>query len=128
MYNTILVTLDTTPTDRAIIEHVKMLAGLLKSRVVLLHVAAGAAALWRGPDAGGEEVEKAQAYLDRVKAEFDAAGIPARDGTCLRRTGHRDHQVGRCQRLRPGGDEHARPPLAGRHGLRHHGHRRAAPA
>ena len=77
MYKTILVTLDATPTDRAIIEHVKKLATLMKSRVVLLHVATGAAAQWHGPNAAGEEVEEGQAYLNGVKAEFDALGIPA---------------------------------------------------
>ena len=41
MYKTILVTLDGTPTDRAIIRHVKELAKLAQSRVVLLHVADG---------------------------------------------------------------------------------------
>jgi nucleotide-binding universal stress UspA family protein len=76
MYKTILVTLDTTATDRAIIEHVKQLAKLAGSRVVLLHVADGAPAKWRGPDAGGEEVEQDQAYLDGIKAEFDALAIP----------------------------------------------------
>jgi nucleotide-binding universal stress UspA family protein len=77
MYKTILVTLETTPTDRAIIDHIKRLAKLMQSRVVLLHVATGAAAKWRGPDAGGEEVTASHAYLDDVKAEFEAAGIPA---------------------------------------------------
>ena len=77
MYHTILVTLDTTPTDRAIIEHIKKLASCLGSRVVLLHVAAGAAAKWLGAEAGGEEVEKSQAYLDGVKAEFEAANVRA---------------------------------------------------
>ncbi len=77
MYKTILVTLEATPTDRAIIEHVKKLAKLMKSRVVLLHVATSAVAQWRGPDAAGEEVEEGQAYLNGVKAEFEAAGIPA---------------------------------------------------
>jgi nucleotide-binding universal stress UspA family protein len=77
MYQTILITLDTTPTDRAIIEHVKRLAACLGSRVVLLHVAAGAAAKWLGAEAGGEEVEKGQAYLNQVKAEFEAAGVQA---------------------------------------------------
>jgi hypothetical protein len=33
MYKTILVTLDGTPTDRAIIEHIKQLAKLAQSRV-----------------------------------------------------------------------------------------------
>ncbi|MGD0897662.1 MAG: universal stress protein [Thermoguttaceae bacterium] len=77
MYKTILVTLDTTPTDRAIIEHVKELAKFMKSRVVLLHVATSAAAQWHGPNAAGEEVEKGQAYLDGVKAEFAAVGVTA---------------------------------------------------
>ena len=44
MYQTILVTLDGTPTDRGIIDHVKNLAQLMHSRVVLLHVADGWAA------------------------------------------------------------------------------------
>jgi nucleotide-binding universal stress UspA family protein len=39
MYQTILVTLDGTATDRAIIEHIKQLAALAGSRLVLLHVA-----------------------------------------------------------------------------------------
>jgi nucleotide-binding universal stress UspA family protein len=77
MYETILVTLEGTPTDRAIIEHVKKLALLMKSRVVLLHVATSAVAQWRGPDAAGEEVSEGQAYLDGVKAEFESCGIPA---------------------------------------------------
>ena len=77
MYKTILVTLDATPTDRAIIEHVKKLAKFMNSRVVLLHVATSAVAQWHGPNAAGEEVEEGQAYLDGVKAEFEALGVPA---------------------------------------------------
>jgi nucleotide-binding universal stress UspA family protein len=78
VYNTILVTLDTTPTDRAIIDHVKQLAARMKSRVVLLHVATGVPAQFHGANAGGEEIEEDQAYLDRVRDEFESAGIPAR--------------------------------------------------
>ena len=51
MYKTILVTLDTTSTDRAIIEHVKALALRLGSSVALLHVATGVSAQFHGPDA-----------------------------------------------------------------------------
>ena len=76
MYKTILVTLDATATDRAIIEHVKKLAKFMKSRVVLLHVATSAVAQWHGPNAAGEEVEEGRAYLDDVRAEFEALGIP----------------------------------------------------
>ncbi len=38
MYEKILVTLDGTSRDRAIIEHVKRLAKFARSRLVLLHV------------------------------------------------------------------------------------------
>ncbi len=57
MYKTILMPLDGTATDRAIIEHIKQLAKVLGSRVVLFHVATSVAAQWHGPEAGGEEVE-----------------------------------------------------------------------
>ena len=77
MYETILVTLDGTPTDRAIIEHVKQLAKLAHSRVVLLHVADGWAARTYGPDAVSPEITEDTAYLERVREEFRAADIPA---------------------------------------------------
>lgn len=77
MYETILVTLDGTPTDRAIIEHVKELAKLANSRLVLLHVADGWAARTYGPDAVSPEISEDNAYLAKVRAEFQSAGIPA---------------------------------------------------
>jgi nucleotide-binding universal stress UspA family protein len=77
MYKTILVTLDGTSTDRAIIEHVKPLAKLAQSRVVLLHVADGWAARTYGPDAVSPEITDDTMYLDRVRAEFQSAAIPA---------------------------------------------------
>src|SRR5437588_11939799 len=75
MYDTILVTLDGTPTDRAIIEHVKQLAKLAHSRLVLLHVADGWAARTYGADAVSLEITEDTAYLESVRAEFEAAGI-----------------------------------------------------
>ena len=78
IYQTILVTLDATPTDRAIIEHIKKLAKFHASQVVLLHVATGVPAKFHGSQAAGEEVEKDQAYLQEVSAEFESEGIPAR--------------------------------------------------
>jgi nucleotide-binding universal stress UspA family protein len=77
MYKTILVTLDGTSTDRAIIEHVKPLAKLAGSRVVVLHVADGWAARTYGPDAVSREILEDTAYLAKVRAEFQAAGISA---------------------------------------------------
>src|ERR1700691_5297696 len=75
MYKIILVTLDGTPTDRAIIEHIKPLAKLAQSRVVLLHVADGWAARTYGPDAISREITEDTAYLKKVRAEFQSAGI-----------------------------------------------------
>jgi len=77
MYKTILVTLDGTPTDRAIIEHIKQLAKLAQSRVVLLHVADGWAARTFGPDAVSPEITEDTAYLNQVRSEFQSTGIPA---------------------------------------------------
>ena len=77
MYATILVPLDGTPTDRAIIEHVKQLARLASSRLVLLHVADGWAARTYGPDAVSPEIAEDSAYLEEVRAEFQASGISA---------------------------------------------------
>jgi nucleotide-binding universal stress UspA family protein len=77
MYKTILVTLDGTPTDQAIIEHVKRLAKFAQSRVILLHVADGWAARTHGADAVSPEIAEDTAYLKKVRAEFQSVGIDA---------------------------------------------------
>jgi nucleotide-binding universal stress UspA family protein len=76
MYDKILVTLDGTPTDRAIIEHVKQLAKLAHSGLVLLHVADGWAARIYGPDAVSPEIREDTAYLESIRAEFLSQDIP----------------------------------------------------
>ena len=76
MYEKILVTLEATPTDRAIIDHVKTLATVMRSQVVLLHVADGWAARTYGSDAISPELTEDQAYLENVRGEFQSAGIP----------------------------------------------------
>ena len=77
MYNTILVTLDNSPSDRVIIEHIKQLATVAGSRLVLLHVADGWAARTYGRDAVSAEVDEDNAYLDKIRREFESLGIPA---------------------------------------------------
>ena len=77
MYETILVTLDGTPSDRAIIEHIKQLAKLAHSHLVLPHVSDGWAARTYGPDAISAEIAEDTAYLEKVRAEFQASGISA---------------------------------------------------
>jgi nucleotide-binding universal stress UspA family protein len=75
MYDKILVTLDGTASDRAIIEHVKQLAKLAQSRLVLLHVADGWAARTYGRDAVSAEIAEDTAYLQKMKAELQGEGI-----------------------------------------------------
>jgi len=77
MYDTILVTLDGTPTDRTIVEHVKKLAKLAQSHLVLLHVADGWAARTYGQDAVSAEIAEDTVYLEKVRSEFQSMGIPA---------------------------------------------------
>ena len=76
MYKKILMTLDATPTDRAIIEHVKPLAKAMHSQVFLLHVADGWAARRFREDAVSPEVTADKEYLAKVQAELTAEGIP----------------------------------------------------
>ena len=75
MYKTILVTLDGTASDRTIIDHIKQLALLLHSRLVLLHVADGWAARTFGADAVSPEITEDREYLAKVQSEFTSAGI-----------------------------------------------------
>jgi len=79
VYHTILVTLDGTPTDRVIIDHVKDLATLMHSRVVLLHVADGWAA--RNMEQlnlrESQEMKDDRAYLERMADELRTAGVKA---------------------------------------------------
>jgi nucleotide-binding universal stress UspA family protein len=77
MWQKILVTLDATPADRTILEHVRPLARQFHSRVVLLHVADGWAARTYGPEAVSREITEDKAYLESVRAELEADGIPA---------------------------------------------------
>jgi len=75
VYKKILVTLDGSPTDRTIVGHVKQLARVLNSQVVLLHVADGWAARRFGPDAVSPEITQDREYLERMQEEFRSSGI-----------------------------------------------------
>jgi nucleotide-binding universal stress UspA family protein len=76
MWRKILVTLDATGADRTILEHVRPLARKFDSHVVLLHVADGWAARTYGPEAVSPEVTEDKAYLESVRKELEAEGIP----------------------------------------------------
>jgi nucleotide-binding universal stress UspA family protein len=78
MYHRILVPLENTRTDRAIIAHVRALALQCRASVVLVHVADGFAArnLAQLDLRESEEMRRDRAYLDSVCEELVAEGLP----------------------------------------------------
>jgi len=79
MYRKILVTLENSRTDEAILSHIEPLARLMQSELVLVHVADGWVArnLNQLNLAESEEMREDRAYLERVRARFVELGIPA---------------------------------------------------
>jgi nucleotide-binding universal stress UspA family protein len=75
MYSKILVTLDATEADNTILDHIKELARLTHSRLVLLHVATGWAARWFGSEAVSPEIQQDRAYLDSIESNLVAEGF-----------------------------------------------------
>lgn len=77
MYRHVLVPLEHSPYDEAILAHVRALATLCGARVTLIHVADGWAA--RNMQAlrlrESEELRSDRDYLDRRAAELAAAGV-----------------------------------------------------
>lgn len=77
MYRTILVPLENSPVDETILAHIRPLARLMNSRLILIHVADGFAA--RNQDQlnleDSEEIRGDRAYLDRRRAELTAEGF-----------------------------------------------------
>jgi nucleotide-binding universal stress UspA family protein len=79
MYQRILVCLENSATDRYIVEHVKELSRVCGASVLLVHVADGWAArnIKQLDLRESEEMREDREYLERVAAEFVAAGVPA---------------------------------------------------
>ena len=79
MYTRILVPLEHSPADQAILRHITGLAKLCASEVILLHVADG----WVARNIEqlnlreSEEMKEDRAYLERVCEELRAAGVEA---------------------------------------------------
>ncbi len=77
MYHTILIPLENSPADQTILDHVRALAKLTGSGLILIHVADGWAA--RNFDqlnlAESEEIREDRAYLERRAAELRAEGF-----------------------------------------------------
>ena len=77
MYQRILVPLENSATDAAIVEHVSALARNCGASLVLIHVADGFAArnLAQLKLRESEEIKKDRAYLDTVTADLTARGF-----------------------------------------------------
>jgi nucleotide-binding universal stress UspA family protein len=77
MYHTILVPLENSPTDAAIIAHVQPLARFTGGRLILVHVADGYAA--RNQQQldleDSEEIRADRAYLEQRRQELAQAGL-----------------------------------------------------
>lgn len=79
MYKKILVTLENSRTDEAILRHIERLAKPLGSHLLLVHVADGWMARHRERLnlAESEEMRVDRAYLEEVRTRFATAGIAA---------------------------------------------------
>jgi len=77
MYRTILVPLENSRTDRTILMHIRGLARLAGSRLVLIHVADGFVA--RNQDQlnleDSQEIREDRAYLESCRAELAGEGF-----------------------------------------------------
>ncbi|MBL8745152.1 MAG: universal stress protein [Phycisphaerae bacterium] len=79
-YQRILIPLENSPTDRAIIEHIQPFARLCNAELILIHVADGFAA--RNQEAldlaDSEEMTQDRNYLAAIEKELAAAGFSTR--------------------------------------------------
>ena len=77
MYRKILIPLDNSPTDEAILNHIRLLAGFTKAELILVHVADGyAARLQRELNlADSEEIKKDTEYLQKCTQMLKAEGV-----------------------------------------------------
>lgn len=77
MYKRILVPLEHSPYDAAILEHVAMLSRVCDSSLILIHVADGWAARYFDDLhlRESEEMREDREYLNRVAAELEADGL-----------------------------------------------------
>jgi nucleotide-binding universal stress UspA family protein len=79
MYRRILVTVDHTASDAAILTHVRALARHCGASVVLIHVADG----WAARNVNSltlresEEIRSDREYIERCRAELEADGVAA---------------------------------------------------
>ena len=85
MYNHILVAIEHSAADQAVLTHIEQLAGLTRARLLLVHVADGWAA--RHYDdlklRESEEIKEDRAYLEELCHRFTSRGLDARGRLAL---------------------------------------------
>lgn len=110
MYDTILVPLDNSPTDEIILRHIRPLARLCGSRLVLIHVADGHAARNQSQLnlADSEEIRDDHAYLAARRDELAGEGFGV--------TFHLPRGDPATEILRIAGEEHVDLIAMGTHG------------
>lgn len=79
MYKKILMPVENSPYDDAIVDHVRELAKVCKSSIVLIHVADGWAArnIEQLKLRESEEMKKDREYIEKVSASLEAEGLDA---------------------------------------------------
>lgn len=77
MYRKILVALENGPADETLVPHVAKLAGMLRSQLLLVHVADGWVArnFERMKLVESEEIKADRAYLEQTAEKLRAAGL-----------------------------------------------------
>ena len=85
MYNHILVAIEHSAADRAVLAHVEQLAGLTHARLLLVHVADGFAArhFQDMKLRESEEIRDDRAYLEELCHHFTALGLDVRGRLAL---------------------------------------------
>ncbi|MEO8192946.1 MAG: universal stress protein [Gemmatimonadales bacterium] len=79
MYRKILVPVENSPFDDAIVDHVKELARICDSSVILMHVADGWAArnITQLELRESEEIKNDLAYIEQIASRLEAEGVDA---------------------------------------------------
>jgi nucleotide-binding universal stress UspA family protein len=77
MYKKILIPLDNSPTDKAILEHIRPLVKLTEAQIILVHVADGFGARLQNDLnlADSEEMTQDHDYLDAIHKSLIADGF-----------------------------------------------------
>jgi nucleotide-binding universal stress UspA family protein len=78
MYTNILIPLENSSFDDAILNHLKPLIGMTSAKVILVHVADGFMARNQHYLGESDEMRQDKAYLDRRESELSDQGINVR--------------------------------------------------